>query len=179
MLHLTKRHIITSLHSSKEEPNSINPPSNHITKNIQRSKRCQQNTLNLTPMNTTENAYKRFFIVYFEPTLIRTIDAYDVVGSAEKLTGVAPVSLVINGKTSFSIKCASQPIQASRILSQVGNISCMSTLQHIQRFHIYLLSLTSTTCKNSKISFLQNTPSQKLNKLHSSRPNQKILTLSL
>ena len=65
-----------------------------------------------------ENAYKRFFVVDFEPTLIRTINSYDVVDAIEELTEEAPVSLVDNGKTSLSIKCASS-LQATKKLSLV------------------------------------------------------------
>jgi len=149
---------MTSLYPLQEEDNSINQPSNHITKNIQRSKRHQQKTLNLTPSNTAENAHKRFFVVGVEPTLIRTINPYDVVDTIEKITGKAPVSLVNNSKTSFSIKCDSS-LQASRIpsLVQLGaylvrpRFTFASTHPKVSSLY---LSLTSTTCNNSKKSFL-------------------------
>ena len=75
---------MTSLHPSQKEDDSINLPSNSITKNIQWSKR-RQNTLFLTLSVTTENAYKRLFLVDFEPTVVRTINQYYVVDAIEEL----------------------------------------------------------------------------------------------
>ena len=57
------------------------------------------------------------------------MNPYDVVDAIEVLIREGTVSLVNNGKTSFSIKCALS-LQASRIQSlvHVGNISCKTTL---------------------------------------------------
>ena len=82
---------MTSLHPLQEEDNLIDPPSNQITENIQLSKR-RQNTLNLMPSKLQKMFTRDFFVVDYEPTLIRTINPYYVVDAIEELTGESPVS---------------------------------------------------------------------------------------
>ena len=99
------------------------------SKNVQCSKKNLQKTIYLSSTNTTENKLHRFFTVGFDPTLTLKVNPYDLTNSIEELTGKPPISIVKNGKTAFTVKCASKT-QSIKLLSlnKVGSIPCKTSL---------------------------------------------------
>lgn len=53
-----------------------------------------------------ENNFQRFFSVDFDRTL--QVNPHDLLNSFEELIEEPPISIVNNGKTSFTVKCASK-----------------------------------------------------------------------
>ena len=74
-----------------------------------------------------ENNFQRFFAVDFDRTL--QVNPHDLINSFEELIEEPPITIVNNGKTAFTVKCASKT-RANKISSpnNVGNLPCKTSL---------------------------------------------------